>query len=85
MGNHDHYDSIIQLLSVSVTEDPEDENVKKFLEKDLTKYIVLVIKNSSWFHDRYIPCLNLISSLSNASPLCADKFMDNYVQTNLIK
>jgi len=84
MGNHDHYDAIISLLSVSITDEEEDENVKRILDKGLTKYITIIIKNSSWAHDRYIPCLNLISNLANASAVAANQFMDTYVHTNLI-
>jgi len=84
MGNHDHYDAIISLLSVSVTDDEDDENVQRILDKDLVKYIAIIIKNSSWVHDRYIPCLNLISNLANANSIAANLFMEMYVHSNLI-
>jgi len=84
MGNHDHFDAIIKLLSVSITDDEEDENVQRMLDKDLPKYFAIIIKNSSWVHDRYIPCLTLIANLSNASSIAANMFMDIYVHSNLI-
>ena len=50
----------------------------------MTKYIAIIIKNSSWIHDRYIPCLNLISNLANSSAVAANMLMDMYVHSNLI-
>ena len=84
MGNHDHFDAIIQLISVSVSEDKDDENVQRMLDSDIYKKITTIMKNSSWIHNRYIPCLLLITTLANASPKVADQFMDTYVHTNLI-
>jgi len=69
---------------VSVTDDEDDENVQRILDKDLVKYIAIIIKNSSWVHDRYIPCLNLISNLANANSIAANLFMEMYVHSNLI-
>lgn len=47
MPNNDHYDSIIKLLSVSVSDEKNNENAIRFVEKDLCKYIIKIIKNSS--------------------------------------
>lgn len=69
---------------MSVTDDEDDENVQRILDKDLVKYIAIIIKNSSWVHDRYIPCLNLISNLANANSIAANLFMEMYVHSNLI-
>jgi hypothetical protein len=64
MGNHDHFDAIIRLLAVSVH---DEDNVRKVIEKELPRYITIIIKSTSWGHDRYIPCLELIARLANAS------------------
>lgn len=84
MGDHDHYDAIIQLISVSVTDEEDDENVQRLLDQDLCKYITIIIKNSTWIHRRYLPCLNLITTLASANNNVADRFMDTYIQTNLL-
>ena len=81
MGNHDHFDSIIQLLAVSVH---DEKNVQRVLEKELTRFITIIIKSTSWVHDRYIPCLHLIARLANASAPAAGAFMDVFVHSNLI-
>lgn len=83
MGNDEHYDSIIALLSNSVQGNPT--NVQKVLDKKLIPHITLVIQNSNWEHDRYIPCLKLIAALANAETEAANEFMDAVVQNNLIK
>lgn len=63
MGNDDHYDAIICLVSASVKNNID--NVDKVEEKDLAPYITKIIQSSSWEHDRYIPCLELIAELTN--------------------
>lgn len=82
MGNDDHYDIIISLISLSVKDNPE--NVQKFKQKDLHMPITVVIKNSSWIHDRYIPCLHLIARVSDADEEAATQFMEAFVHTNLL-
>ena len=62
----------------------DEDNVRKVIEKELPRYITIIIKSSSWTHDRYIPCLNLIARLANASVDAAAIFMDVFVHTNLI-
>lgn len=84
MGNHDHFDAIIKLLSVSVSDNINDTNNKRLVQADLCKYITIIIKNSNGDHSRYIPCLKLISTLSDSDPQIADKFMETYVHTNLL-
>lgn len=89
MGNHDHYDAVVSLLSISVTADENsaaaDENVEKVLDKDIIPYITQIIKASSRDHKRYIPCLTLIARLSNAESKAANLFMDSLVHTILIE
>jgi len=67
-----HFDAIIKLLSVSVTNEEGDENVEIVLEVGLIPYIVTIIQNSDWSHVRYIPCLNLIANLANSSSEAAN-------------
>ena len=69
------------MLAVSVK---CEENIQKVIDKELPRYITIIIKSTSWIHDRYIPCLTLIARLSNARPEAASCFMDVYVHTNLI-
>ena len=57
----------------------DEDNVRKVIEKELPRYITIIIKSSSWTHDRYIPCLNLIARLANASVDAAAIFMDVFV------
>ena len=71
-GDHEHYDAIVAMLSVSVTDEEGDPNVELVLEKDLIPYIAEIFQGSDWNHQRYIPCLKLIANLSNSSSDCAD-------------
>jgi len=82
MGNDDHFDAIISLVSVSVKDN--EDNVDKVLEKELTPYITKIIQNSNWEHDRYIPCLNLIARLSNSREELAELFMNSLVHKILL-
>lgn len=83
MDNHEHFDAIIALISVSVKNN--QSNAELLLsKKDMIKNITNVIKNSKWFHDRYIPCLHLIGRLSDASTEAANEFMIATVSSSLI-
>ena len=73
MGNDEHYDAIIQLLAISVNEN--DTNVELVKEKELLPRITKIIQNSGPENDRYIPCLELIATLSNADSEIADHFI----------
>lgn len=84
MEDNEHYDSIIKLLSVSVTTEEDDANVERIIELDLIPYIVTIIQNSDWTNVRYIPCLNLIANLSNSSSDAATKFMEAKVYIHLL-
>jgi hypothetical protein len=75
MGNHDHYDAIIKLLAISVKDNAT--NVDLVISKNLAVYITKIIKQCSWEHNRYIPCLKLIERLSRAKKEAADLFVDN--------
>jgi hypothetical protein len=83
-GNHEHYDAIIKLISVSITEEEGDPHVAKLLHQQLYKQITIIIKNSTYQHDRYLPCLQLIQKLSKSSKEAADRFMEMFLHTNLI-
>jgi len=77
MGNDDHYDAVLMLMSTAVHDDEGDEGVKRVLDsEDMCKKIAKIIIKSSWEHDRYIPCLNLIANLSNSDANAATEFVD---------
>ena len=78
MGNDEHYDSIISLLSVSVQDN--DTNVELVKEKELLPLITQIIKQSTLENERYIPTLKLIACLANADYEIADYFVQNLVQ-----
>lgn len=83
MGNHDHYDAIIKLMAISVKDNPV--NVDLLIEKNLAIYITKIIKQTSWDHDRYIPCLKLIERLSRGKSEAADIFVENHFHTLLLE
>lgn len=82
MEDHAHYDSIICLLAVSVADD--QNNVELCLEKELTPYITQIVNESDWKDIRYIPVLELIAALANASEELADLFADDLVHVALL-
>lgn len=83
MGNHDHYDAIIKLIAISVKDN--QENVDLLIQKNLAVYITKIIKQTSWDHDRYIPCLELVERLSRSKREAADIFVENHFHTLLLE
>jgi hypothetical protein len=85
MGNDDHYDAVLMLLSTSVHDKEGDEGVRRVREIEaMCGWIADIIKYSSWEHDRYIPCLNLIANLSNSSAEAATDFVDRALHGDLL-
>lgn len=82
MGNHEHYDSIMNLIAVSIKDD--DDNIEMVIDQGMTKQICMIMSQSTWDHDRYIPCLDLIACLANSSTQAADDFMQNLMHQNLL-
>jgi len=76
VGNNQHYDEVIKLLSVSVT---DDDNIEQFQDQDLVPHIVLIALKTNSKHDRYIPVLEIIAGLSNAEEEVADTFIDENI------
>ena len=77
---------MIKLLSVSVTENPDDENVEIIVDSGtMLAQIATVFKHSQPHHERYIPCLNLIANISNANSTAANKFIERGADGLLLK
>lgn len=57
-----HFDLIIALFSVSLVE--SEENVKKAVSKGLIPLLAEITNNSNWEQERYIHCLEAITSIS---------------------
>ena len=73
---HDFFNGeIISLLAVSVIDNDDNVELVKDKEKNLLPCIYQIINNSTADLDRYIPCLQLIACLSNASTDIADFFI----------
>ena len=47
--------------------------------------IANILKASSWEHDRYIPCLNLVANLSNSESEAAALFVDQALHDQLLR
>lgn len=83
--NHDHFDAVIKLLSISITDEEDDEGVERIDgNPKILPAIVTIFENSNWEHDRYIPILNVIAKCSNSNEDCADKFVEAKVHESLI-
>lgn len=74
MGDDDHYDSIIQLMASSVN---DLDNVQLVLDNQdsLLPNICILVAHTGERHARYIPILELISTLANAEVEIADIFL----------
>lgn len=78
----EHFDAIIDLLSVSVI---CAENVDIIVDSNLIPIITEMFKTTQISHKRYIPILNLITGLADASTENADNFIDDGAHTILAK
>ena len=65
MGDDDHYDSIIQLMAYSVQVEENVELLEDDNQEPVLNNITVLIAHAGEKHARYIPILELISTLAN--------------------